>query len=363
MSFHDLYHAPITSLVTMGGSGGKLPAKATADLVSIFILDDTAAPSMFTLEFNNWDGANKSLPWSDDQKLFFPGQKIAISLGYVGQKTAVSIIEGEITSLEPVFRTQPSTIVVRGYDLRHRLLRGRQTESFVKMNDSAIAEQIANKAKINIQVDKKAKSSGVKHEYVLQHNQTDLAFLQERARRIGFELLINKKTLQFRPRAIKSKKTVSLKLGRDIIEFTPRLTTLSQVSEVTVQGWDVKKKKAIVGTASMGKELTKMGGKTAGPKATNGAFGKSTLPIVKSPVATQAEADEMALGQYNEMALNYISGEGFCYGRPDLKAGTVVSIEGVGKMYSGLYYITAVKHIWNKTHGYRLRFTYKRNAV
>ncbi len=255
MSFHELYHAPLASKVTIGDSGNKLPAKAAADLRSITILEDLAAPSMFTLELNNWDGADKPLPWSDDEKTFFPGQKIAISLGYVGQTKAVTIIEGEITSLEPIFQAQPSTMVVRGYDLRHRLLRGRKSQSFTKMNDTAIAEQIAQKAKINIQVDKKAKNSGVKHDYVLQHNQTDLAFLQDRARRIGFELFVIKKTLQFRPRPIDKKETITLTLGRDIIELTPRLTTMSQVSEVSVQGWDVKKKESIVGTASIGKEV------------------------------------------------------------------------------------------------------------
>ncbi len=71
----------------------------------------------------------------------------------------------------------------------------------------------------------------------------------------------------------------------------------------------------------------------------------------------------MAVGKYNDMALSYIRGEGVCYGRPDLKAGAMVTIDGVGEKYSGLYYITAVKHTWNASHGYYCRFNYQRNAV
>ena len=63
------------------------------------------------------------------------------------------------------------------------------------------------------------------------------------------------------------------------------------------------------------------------------------------------------------MALSYIKGEGICYGRSDLKAGTVVKVEGVGDKFSGQYYVIATKHIWHTEHGYRTRFSYRRNAV
>ena len=357
MSFSDLYDNPLTSEVTIGDSGGTLPAEAVADLETITVLDDLTAPGMFTLELNNWDGAAEAPPWSDDSSTFFPGQKVAISLGYVGQSSTVSVIEGEITSLEPIFRPTPSNMIVRGYDLRHRLMRGRKTQTFTEMKDSDIADKILGAANLAKTVTK----TDVAHPYVLQHNQTDFAFLQERARRIGFELAIEGKTVLFRPRPIDKKEAITLKLGQDLIEFTPRLTTMAQVSEVTVQGWDITKKEAILGTAKMGKETAVLGS-TAGPKATNGAFGSTVAAYTNSPIFNQAEADQMALGRFNEMALAYISGEGICYGRPDLKAGTIVAIEGVGEKYSGLYYITSVKHIWNKESGYRLYFTYKRNA-
>ncbi len=359
MSFSDLYDNPLSSEITIGDSGSSLPDQAIEDLLSISVLDDLTAPGMFTLELNNWDGATDSPPWSDDDATFFPGQKVSISLGYVGQQTAVSVIDGEIISIEPIFRPFPSTMIVRGYDLRHRLMRGRKTQTFATMKDSDIAQKIFGDAGVAGQ----ATDSSVVHPYVLQHNQTDFAFLQERARRIGFELAIEDKTILFRPRPIDKKEVLTLELGVDITEFTPRLTTMAQVSEVGVQGWDIGTKKTIVGVAKMGKETAVLGD-TAGPKATDGAFGSTAVAYIDSPVYSQAEADQIALGRFNEMAMEYISGEGVCYGRPDLKAGTIVAIEGsaIGTKFSGLYYITSVKHLWNKDHGYQLHFTYKRNA-
>ena len=203
----------------------------------------------------------------------------------------------------------------------------------------------------------------VEFPYILQHNQTDLAFIQERANRIGYELYVTQKTLQYQPRQIDKTVDVTLTHGQDTLEMYPRLTTMSQVGEVVVQGWDVKEKKVIVGTAAAGDETTTMNGASSGPKTTNTAFGKTSFAYVNRPVFSKAEADQMALSQFNKAALTYIEGEGLCYGRPDLKAGTVITIEGLGQKFSGFYYITSVKHLWRTGRGYRTRFTYQRNAA
>ena len=63
------------------------------------------------------------------------------------------------------------------------------------------------------------------------------------------------------------------------------------------------------------------------------------------------------------MALAYISGEGLCIGRTDLRAGKVIKIEGLGRRFSGLYYVTATRHTYTPAAGYRTAITVKRNAT
>ena len=83
-----------------------------------------------------------------------------------------------VTGLEPHFSFghQP-TFTVPGYDRRHRFGRGRKTRTFVQQKDSDIAAQIAGEAGLHAQ----SIDSSVTHEYILQANQTDMEFLQERA--------------------------------------------------------------------------------------------------------------------------------------------------------------------------------------
>ena len=77
----------------------------------------------------------------------------------------------------------------------------------------------------------------------------------------------------------------------------------------------------------------------------------------------RAEANQSALGWFNDMALAYVGGEGVCVGRADLRAGTVVEIEGLGKRFSGPYYVVSTRHRFSPKHGYHTAFAVRRNAT
>ena len=125
-------------------NGRDLPSAAVMDLSSVIVHDDVEAPGMFSLRLLNWDMLQLRMTWVDDD-LFAVGNAVEIAMGYVDNLT--TLITGEITGLEPEFcANEPPIVTVRGYDRRHRLLRGRKTRSFVKVKDSAIASQIASEA-------------------------------------------------------------------------------------------------------------------------------------------------------------------------------------------------------------------------
>jgi uncharacterized protein len=349
--------APNLNIVINGTPLARAAMAATTDLISATVVEDVEAPSMFTLEFVNWDLVKGEVTWVD-HFLFSVGNEVEIQMSDEGRLQTV--IVGEITGLEPEFALDDvPTFTVRGYDQRHRLMRGRKTRSFLKMKDSEIASQIAREAGLIAQVE----DTKVQLEYVLQHNQTDLEFLQSRAQRIGYEVFVEHKKLHFRFPKITQPKVLTLQQGDSLLRFAPRLTTMDQVGQVEVRGWDMKQKKAIVGKAGAGQESSKMGGNTTAAATVNRAFGKASNPRVAFPVSSQAEADQMAKGQFGEMGLVYISGEGQCRGNPDLRAGIAIEILGIGKRFSGLYYVSSVTHTYETDQGYRTDFSVRRNAT
>src|SRR5438874_4873074 len=208
-------------------NGSPLPVEAMAYVAGVTVDESVELPSMFTLEMTSSDAQKQEVPWIDDQQLFAIGHVVEIKLGY-GDGLETLLI-GEITALEPefVFNRLPS-LTVRGYDRRHRLQRGRKTRTFVQQKDSDIASQIASEAGLTAQ----AEDSGTVHDYVLQANQTDLDFLCERASRIQYEVVVENKTLFFRPVANAQSEVLTLTMDDDLLEFYPRLSSAGQVSEV-----------------------------------------------------------------------------------------------------------------------------------
>lgn len=335
-------------------NGIAVPAAAQADLMAAAVYEDVNAPSMFTIKLSNSDLEKNEITWSD-KSLFAPGGEVEIQMGY--KDNLEKLFVGLITGLEPEFSVDEVPVVtVRGYDYRCRLLRGRKTQSFVQMKDSQIVSRIGQKAGVGVT----AKDTGVTLDYVLQHNQTDMEFLQSRAWRYGYEINMDGKLLYFGPPKNSGTKKLAL-AKQDLLGFCPRLSTLTQVGQLEVHGWDPKEKEAILGKAAVGDEVSPMGG-TTGPKAGNKALRSATLMRVDQPIFTKAEADKIALGRLNEMALNYITGEGVSVGNPKLRAGTVVEITGLGQRFSGAYYVVATRHTYSARQGYRTTFTVRRNA-
>ena len=335
-------------------NGSPLPMAAEADLRSITIQEDLEVLSMFTLELHNWDDVLMQVSWSDSS-LFAIGNEVQISLGYVADLQKVML--AEITSLEPVFTAgQPPLLAVRGYDHRHRLARGRKSRTFVQMKDSAIAEQIAREAGLRSQVD----PTQVTLSYVIQSNQSDWDFLRRRASLIGYEIFVRDKVLYFRSPPTANPPADKLSLGADITEFSPRLSSLTQAAMVTVRGWDVKEKKAVVASA---RTAAGLGGPELGYSVARKAFGASTMALVGQPARTMPEADPIAQGQFRTGSLAYVEGEVVAYGQPQLHAGTVVEIASAGQTFSGRYYVTSVTHTLTSDHGYQTSFTVQRNAT
>jgi uncharacterized protein len=335
--------------------GAPLPNEATAHLIEVTVDEDVSVPSLFMLRLAEADDLRKAFRWVDDDRLFAIGNGVEIRFAHAGAMTKV--INGEITVLEPEFAAgERPSLTVRGYDRRHRLQRGHKTRTFLGPKDSDIAAQLAGEAGLTAQ----ATDSGVVLDYVLQNNCTDLELLEERAAQIGWEVVVEDKTLFFRPAGNGGSEALSLTLYEDLSEFSPRLSTAGQVGKVIVRGWNPKNKQPIESTADH--PDSRMGGRRSGAELV-AAFGTAALIEVGRPVMSQAEADQIARGLFNRTALELIVGEGACDGRADLRAGKVVGLRGLGKRFSGSYYVTRAIHRYTADRGYETRFQVRRTAL
>jgi uncharacterized protein len=326
-------------------------------IVSATIEDGVDTPSMFTLQLIAKEDERSTKEWTSDRRLAL-GAKVELSMGY-GTHLA-SLIIGDIMSLEPTFTVGgPPTLLVRGFDRRNRLNGVRRHKSYKKVTDSAIARQVC-KDLIRI----RTTDSRVEHEHIVQTDQTDWEFLRARAKKIGFELVMDPDdgtTMLFRPMGNGAPATVRLTLNDDLLEFHPRLS-LQPVREVRVVGWDVKTKQAIVVSVASD-SAPPMEGKSLGlQKAATVVFGEQIVETVPSPVADVAEAKALGEGRIFKAVLGDVTASGTARGRTDIRAGTVVAIDGLSDAFNGDYYVESAVHRYAPRSGYLTDFHVTRKA-
>ena len=325
--------------VTLEIDGREVSQEFYDALLEVVVDDQVRLPSMFTIRLYDND-----LHWMDSDQLAI-GKSVKISAQSPGQGVRAGrsglLLSGEITALEPHFEADgPAVMVVRGYDKIHRLHRGRQTRSFLDTTDADIVSKIAGEVGLSAQTD----ATSVQHKYVLQNNQTNMEFLQERAARHGYQLFVEAEKLYF----VKGEATQGdgpvLKRSENLISFQPCLSAARQADKVEVRGWEPTGKREIVASATPGPAPHQAGVSQAGGAMTQSAFGAATTIIVDRPVATVDEAQAIARAEAEAISAQFLRAEGTCLGDPRLRAGRTVQIEGVGARFSGKYYLTTVVH-------------------
>jgi phage protein D len=339
--------------------GSPLDNEIYSQLQDVVVDQHAHLPDMFTITIHDEMDPRTSKYTILDSDTFKLGKKVKIKAEQYddlvhpsGQK--LTLIEGEITALEPHFDASMIVeLTVRGYDKSHRGYREIKSKTYVNSKDSDLAQSIASASGLSSQVD----STRTVYKHIYQNNQSDLAFLQQRAWRIGFECYVEDGKLFFREPKVDSE-VCEIEFGRDLITFRPRMTVVEQVTETVVKGWDPTKKEAIIGKSTSGQLYAKVGDSKTGKQYASD-FGTSKLVIVDHPVDTQAEADAIAKARMDEISGSFIEAEGKAYHKPEIRAGKTVKLVNLGDRFSGTYLVTSATHIWSGSEGFSTTFKVK----
>jgi uncharacterized protein involved in type VI secretion and phage assembly len=334
--------------------GGTALSDAMASLLELVVVDHQQhLPDMFAVTFH--DPARDVI----SQLNVNIGSTVTIKMTPPGGSPK-TLIKGEVTGFEAEYDATRLRTILRGYDLSHRLHRGRQTKTYKNVTDSDIARQVAQRASLQVgQID----STSVTFDHVSQANQSDWDFLKARAREIGFEMGMDDGKFYFRqpiqasgaPQAgdyQNHSDPLQLVFGDDLIEFRPRVTSAEQVSTVKVRGWDPVQKQAVIGSAPAG---TVAAGIRDRPSALASTFGGHTFTAVNRPLPQQPMVDGAAASIAEIISGAFAEADGVAIGNPDLKAGSTVSVGVVGDHFEGRYTLSGARHVFGEN-GYRTHF-------
>ncbi len=347
--------------------GQPAPKNLMEDILQISVEESLHLPAMFTIAIRNsyFPGRDRDKPWQYEG-LFGIGKTIkigftsSITFNYEFEQPEQGwVIEGEITAMESHFSSgSQAPIIIRGYDVSHRLHRGRYNRSFQNMKDSDIVKKIAGEVGISTgTVDDTGGPYGYSDingadGYVFQKNQTNMQFLRERAAHNGFELFVQDGKLNFRKPKIDE--SLKLKWLKELHSFSVRVTSAEQVSEVEVRSWDYSRKQPIVETANAEKVLTETERGKGSQTSTSfkGQPPKPKMIVVDRPIFTSDEAETMTQALCDELGGEFIQADAKGEGNPKIRPGKVVEVQGVepegmGK-YNGKYYVTETRHLFHE---------------
>jgi len=362
------FFAPAFRIKLNGQDAGR---EVIADVLELSFTDDLENIDSFEFVLHDWDAAERrpkySSPWDDKGQIFKlsemgppvpvfePGAAVSLSMGYTEDGELPFIMQGEVVSLTPSFPASGApTCRVRALDAFQRGLQKVQVEGNYSGTNKAIVDKLCQENQIDVRWstidDEGTPEQEVDIEGILYDE------IQKRAKEYGLSMVTipaasekEKPSLYLSaPEEDHLKPVANFVWGRTLINFSPVLSAKGQVAEVVVR-WgdpDAKKKQGRIEVVKTWNDVG-LSPTAFGPpgKADIDTAVRGLREIIKpKSVRTEEDATREALKHLKEMAKTLITGNGSSVGLPTLRAGTKVTLGGLGARFDGDWRLTQTTH-------------------
>jgi phage protein D len=370
----------IAGSTSIQGDAGAIETRGGTQILSVTVDMRLDTPDMFVVEYDMMD--QEKIAALDT---FQEGQEVEVQLGF---ESPVTVMKGEIAYIEPHFDSvSGNRCSIVGYDKSHRLTRGMKPGTWgdglkPQVGSSGVTSDVVSKSGAHIggasdglATDKVKPKNDPKMSYIPKLNTNDYQFLKALGQDTASATNADAGKLSFR--APDPSGSAKITLTRDRLEeggaksipaqtVKFKLSSAKQYSQVEVRGWDPNTKKNIVGVAKS--STFNFDASEKGWTSTNKGFYNSgssgrTYVVVDQPVETKEQAEKLAQSIFDQLSMDYLTGEATFDGQPELKAGDVIELKGYGKRYSGKYVLTSVTHTFRPDEGYKCSVAFARNAA
>lgn len=230
-------------------------------------------------------------------------------------------------------------VTVIAMDPLCKLRASRQTRVFEEVTDSDIVSDVLGQAGCDPGT---VDSTSASNKYVIQRNESDLMFLKRLAARNGYLLLSDPEGKVDFKKAQFSGSPIELDRA-EVIGFDYTVSHQSIPPSLTVYGWSYMDKEKVEGTASSGDIETIGGGANAVDET--GTIWQADSWISDVQVSDQGAATEMAKGELNRLARQFVRGRAKCHGRGDIRAGALIKFKGFATGFNPEAFVISSRHM------------------
>ena len=324
-------------------------------LLTLMIVENTNGLYRCEAKFGNWGEKNSTTDflYFDRRTLDF-GKDFEIKLGND------SIFKGKIMGLEGNFpEGQSPEISVLAEDRFQDLRMTRRTRTFTDVSDADVIKQIATDHGLTPEVD----VPGPTYKVLAQVNQSDLAFIRDRARSIDAEVWMSDKTLHAKAHTGRNGDKLQMTYGNQLREFNVLADLAMQRTSVAVNGWNISNKAAMQFEATDSAISSELNGDTSGVSILQSALGERKEALAHTVPLNDQEAQHEAEAFFRMSARRFVVGHGIAETNKSLRAGSQLDLQGLGPLFNGKYYVAEVKHIFDSTKGLRSEFRSERVGI
>jgi len=287
------------------------------------------------------------------------GHRLTVAIGSPAEQRFV--FDGRISAIELVLGDgDPPVVVVLAEDALMGLRMTRRMRTYSSVSDADLARRLADLNQLKSQVD----APGPTYDLVQQLNQSDLAFLRERARLIQAELWCTGRTLHFASRTARAGNELTLVRGSDLLSARLVADLAHQRSSVVVTGYDADARDGIEEQAGPDVVEAEVTGGRSGPRLVQRAFGTTTSYRVRAAALTSEEARAWSRAEMLRRGRRFVTATGVTTGTPELTVGSRLTLQLVGAPFAGAgWYTTHVRHTFDLKQGMRTRFEAERSTL
>ena len=287
------------------------------------------------------------------------GRQLKVSIGPDGGQRTV--FDGTISGIEALFDDgEPPKVVLFAEDAMMKLRMTRGLRTYLDVTDGEIAQSLAAEHGLSADVD----VDGPRYDVVQQFNQSDLAFLRERARLIQAELWCDGRTLSMKSRSRRPGTQLTLVQGNHLLSVRLCADLAHQRSEVAVTGYDAQTRDLIDERASGDAVSAEITSGRTGPQVVAKALGGATTLRVREAALTTTEAAAWSKAEMLRRGRRFVSVLGTTRGSPDMVVGSRLTLRDVGAPFEGDgYYVTRLRHTVDLVRGLRTWFEAERATV
>ena len=305
-----------------------------------------------------------------DDALFTRLTNVKLSVT-VGSGSAIPLINGYVIEVDTSFSSEPggSFLTVVAMDPTVLMHLDEKVKAWANMKDSDVASAIFSDGSYRFTpVVESTQWSRQENDHVLMQRGSDIQFLQRLADRNGYECFVETNGAgdvegHFHPpkREAKPQGTLTVNMGAatNVDRFRARFDMLGPV-KAKARTIDPDDASAQDGQADEGTQSEGMGDTPSVPADRPRRVLLSQLAMAQAGEAqryAQAVVDRSSWSIVAEGELNTVAYGGV------LKAKQPVMVRGVGRQFSGRYYVERVLHVIGGDGSYIQRFTLRRSAV